>query len=414
MAAAVNAKPQLCQVCGRAMWFGARPVTEPGICWVCEQKQRHTPAEIAEREARRRLMSLESQWKRDGVPARKRQQLLREAASISPHGTLGRLGGRMEEQRNELAIRDTEMLEIAERGFRPDQIEVIKNSLVPGIPDANLELFLQRCRSSRLNPLKSPPEIYCIPFQKNSGTKERPNWVKDYAAVASVDGMRAAALRTGTYHGQVGPLWCGPDGKWRDVWLEKTPPAACKVGVLIKGQPEPTWGVAVWEEMAAARKKNVKWAEMPARMLAIAAERMAIRRACPNVLDGIHVEGDVVNGVEMSSQNSGGTGELADDAVLDAECREEEHVPPPCDPHTGEVSPDGSAAIARDALYASIREASAAAGMDTSALAKWLETTYGVRRLGALPPDMLADVEAALRAQASAPDDSEVFDDASD
>jgi hypothetical protein len=95
-----------------------------------------------------------------------------------------------------------------------------------------------------------------------------------------VEGWRVLAARTGDYAGQAGPQWCGPDGAWRDVWLdEKNPPAAARVGVRRKGDLEPTWAVATYKEFG--RPNLPIWKEKPSHMLAVAAERHALRKACP-------------------------------------------------------------------------------------------------------------------------------------
>jgi hypothetical protein len=101
-----------------------------------------------------------------------------------------------------------------------------------------------------------------------------------------IDGLRLVAARTGRYAGQVGPYWCGADGVWHDVWLANEAPAAAKVGILVKGNPEPVWGIAMFREFV--RKKdgrpNSMWSAMPANMLAKCAEAQALKKALPNDL----------------------------------------------------------------------------------------------------------------------------------
>ncbi len=143
-------------------------------------------------------------------------------------------------------------------------------------PRPQVEQFIYVCRHTQLDPLTR--QIYMI----RRGGK--------WQIQASIDGFRAVAARTGRYEGQVGPFWCGPDGLWRDVWLEPKAPSAAKIGVLAQGNREPTWGVARLEAYSAG---GPMWGKMPDVMLAKCAEALALRKVFPSELSGVYTSDEM-------------------------------------------------------------------------------------------------------------------------
>jgi hypothetical protein len=130
-------------------------------------------------------------------------------------------------------------------------------------PD-ELQLFLAVAARTGLDPFAR--QIYAI--------KNR----QGFFVHIGIDGRRAIAQRTGLVDGMLGPFWCGPDGQWRDVWLEPEPPLAARVGVLKRGCREPFWGTA---HLRSFRGGSPNWSDRVEHMLAKVAEDHALRRAFP-------------------------------------------------------------------------------------------------------------------------------------
>lgn len=158
--------------------------------------------------------------------------------------------------------------------FTTNQIELIKRQIMPkDASDDELRLFLYQCARTGLDPFHR--QINAI----RRGQK--------LSIEVSVDGFRLLSERSGKYAGMLGPLWCGEDGEWRDVWLHPDkPPVAAKVGILRSDFKQPVWATALYDEYKVST--NRMWDEMPSNQLAIVAEKKARRIAFPYELGGLY------------------------------------------------------------------------------------------------------------------------------
>lgn len=191
--------------------------------------------------------------------------------------------------------------------FDDERRKLLRNTICPkDITNDEFDLFVAICNRTGLDPFAR--HIYAI--RRNGIMKFEP----------SIDGARIAACRTGQYEGQVGPFWCGKDGKWADVWLSNESPMAAKVGVLRSGFREPSWGVALFTEFAPYfnGKLGTMWQKMPSTMLAKCAESQSLRKAFPAELSGLYTtdemgQSDNVPTVEIKGRHvNTDTGEIYD------------------------------------------------------------------------------------------------------
>ena len=164
------------------------------------------------------------------------------------------------------------------------------------LDDNEFDTFIEQAERLELDPFSR--QIYAV---KKDGSRMQ--------VLCTVDGLRIVAERSSKYAGQTPAMWCGNDGVWKDVWLEKTPPAACKIGVMRSDFAQPLYAVARFDSY---NQVTSYWTSMPDIMISKCAEALALRRAFPARLSGCYP----VIGLDFNASRRKIALELGADAVF--------------------------------------------------------------------------------------------------
>lgn len=164
-----------------------------------------------------------------------------------------------------------------------EQVALIKRTICVGGTDDELALFIYNCNRTQLDPFAR--QIYAVRRYNALAGREV------MTTQISIDGQRIVAKRSGMYRGQTKTEWCDESGKWMDVWLKKTSPAAARIGVHHAQFAETLYAVARFDAYAQRKKDGTlmhMWAEKGDIMIGKCAEALALRKAFPQELSGMY------------------------------------------------------------------------------------------------------------------------------
>lgn len=196
-----------------------------------------------------------------------------------------------------------------------EEVELLKNTALRQFPEDQQSVFIRICQRSRLDPFTR--QIYA--------TKRMSHGNVTLVPVTGIQGLAAIAERTGQYDGcQV--FWAGPDGTWKDEWLEEGYPSAAKAIVYHKGRTYPEVGIARWQAyVGQSYNRDTKrweisefWDKMPDLMLGKVARALALRGAFPDHLSGLYAS-------EELDQSRGGD-EMDDEKKITQNRKREEEL----------------------------------------------------------------------------------------
>jgi phage recombination protein Bet len=182
---------------------------------------------------------------------------------------------------SEAIVRRMPTAAIEEFELDQERRKLLQQTIANGLSVAEFGVFVEYVQRARLDPFRRQ----IVPLKIEG----------KLSIHVGIDGLRLIAQRSTKYRGQTPPQWCGPDGKWLDVWLSDEPPAAARIGIYHDDMAHPIWGLAKYREFVQRTKEgqpNRMWSKMTSHMLAKCAEALAIRKAFPAETSGLYVTVD--------------------------------------------------------------------------------------------------------------------------
>lgn len=163
----------------------------------------------------------------------------------------------------------------------------LANIIPKGTPPPQVQIFATICKEKSLSPFQK--QIYLLPFKQKNGD----TWVTHYACIVGIDGYRTIAERTGKYAGSDDVKFNDDKTEFqcREAGLKNPITATVTIYKMSGGQRIPFTTTASWDSYVPANeKKRFNWNRMPYLMLGKCAEALALRKAFPEALSGLHAE----------------------------------------------------------------------------------------------------------------------------
>ena len=181
-----------------------------------------------------------------------------------------------------------------------DQLEqlMLANIIPQGTPKEQVQIFATVCQEKSLSPFQK--QIYLLPFKKSKGQAPNKTWETHYACIVGIDGYRTIAERTGKYAGNDDYRFDNGKTEFecRNADQKNPVTATATVYKIMNGQRVPYSATVSWESYYPAQAgKAFNWNRMPYLMLGKTAEALALRKAFPEALSGLHSE-DEMGGFE--------------------------------------------------------------------------------------------------------------------
>lgn len=174
--------------------------------------------------------------------------------------------------------------------FTDEEKTLIEQLGYSEIPRNHLAVFFARANGLGLN-AQDPSQITIIARNSKNGGKT-------YTVQVGIQGLRTGARNvcrgTGETYSESEWLYAGDDGQWREIWSVKKDGYPVAAKVTVTRDDAKFSHVVMWEESAQMHngKPQALWASRPVFMLGKNAAAGAFRKAFPDHMSDVYVDGE--------------------------------------------------------------------------------------------------------------------------